>query len=143
MNLDEIQKMWEEDSNMDPDNLHLESLKIPQLHAKYYKIYNNTMLLNKKCIQDINSLKRDRYEYYNGKASPEIYAEEPFPFKVRDKESMTRYLEADEKLGHLKLKSEYYETILKYLEEIIKNLNNRTFQIKNAIEWSKFQAGFN
>jgi hypothetical protein len=142
MTLDEIQKMWEEDANIDPDNLHLESLKIPQLHSKYYKIYNNTMLLSKKCIQDINALKRDRYEFYNGKASPEIYAEEPFPFKVRDKESMSRYLEADEKLCHLKLKNEYYETTLKYLEEIIKTISNRTFQIKNAIDWNKFQAGF-
>ena len=43
MTLDEIQKLWEEDSKIDPDNLHIESLKIPQLHAKYYKIYNNIL----------------------------------------------------------------------------------------------------
>ena len=40
MNLDEIQEMWERDATIDPDNLHDESLKIPQLHAKYYTIYN-------------------------------------------------------------------------------------------------------
>lgn len=135
--------MWEEDSQIDPDNLHMESLKIPSLHAKYYKIYNNISLLNRKCLQDLNQIKKDRYEYYNGKADPQIYAEEPFPFKVRDKDSMNRYMEADEKIGKLKLKSEYYEVSLKYLEEIIKIISNRTFQIKNAIEWNKFQAGFN
>ena len=34
--LDMIQKMWEKDSIIDPDNLHTESLKIPALHAKYF-----------------------------------------------------------------------------------------------------------
>jgi hypothetical protein len=36
----------------------------------------------------------------------------------------------------------YYDATLKFLEEIIKTVANRTFQIKNAIEWQKFQAGF-
>jgi hypothetical protein len=31
MNLDKIQEMWQKDSVIDPDNLHDESLKIPQL----------------------------------------------------------------------------------------------------------------
>ena len=29
MNLEQIQEMWERDSKIDPDNLHDESLKIP------------------------------------------------------------------------------------------------------------------
>ena len=29
-----------------------------------------------------------------------------------------------------------------FLEEIIRAVSNRTYQIKNAIEWNKFQAGF-
>ena len=38
MNLEQIQEMWEKDSKIDPDNLHDESLKIPQLHSKYYTL---------------------------------------------------------------------------------------------------------
>ena len=44
MNLDEIQEMWQRDSVIDPDNLHDESLKIPQLHSKYYTIYKNNYI---------------------------------------------------------------------------------------------------
>ena len=66
MNLDEIQKLWEEDSKIDPDNLHTESLRIPQLHATYYDIYNKTLLLRKKTSEDLSVLKKDRYEYYGG-----------------------------------------------------------------------------
>lgn len=142
MTLDEIQKLWEEDSKIDPDNLHIESLKIPQLHAKYYKIYNNILLLRKKSAEDFSKIKKERYEYYSGKATADVYAEEPFPFKVRDKESMGRYIDSDEKLSTLRLKNEYYDSMLKYVEEIIKTIHNRSFQIKNAIEWQKFQAGY-
>jgi hypothetical protein len=142
MTLDEIQIMWDKDSIIDPDNLHLESLKIPLLHSKYFKIYNNLKLLYKKVQFDLNLIKKERYEYYNGKASQEIYVEEPFPFKVRDKESMSRYLDADKKLNDLRLKTEYYETMLNYIEEILKVIFNRTYQIKNAIEFQKFTAGF-
>jgi hypothetical protein len=142
MTLDEIQRLWEEDSNINPDNLHLESLKIPQLHAKYYKIYNNIVLLKKKSVEDYSKLKKERYEYYSGKSSQEVYSEEPFPFKVRDKESMNRYLDSDEKLSNIRLKNEYYDSVLKYLEDIIKTIHNRSFQIKNAIDWQRFQAGY-
>lgn len=41
--LDKIQEMWESDSKMNQDELDAESLKIPQLHAKYYDIYNVTL----------------------------------------------------------------------------------------------------
>ena len=51
-------------------------------------------------------------------------------------------MDADQKLSRIDLKIRYYDVVLKFLEEVIKNISNRTFQIKNAIEWNKFQAGF-
>ena len=35
MNLDEIQALWDEDSKIDQDELHVESTKIPSLNEKY------------------------------------------------------------------------------------------------------------
>ena len=143
MNLDEIQEMWQRDSVIDPDNLHDESLKIPQLHAKYYTLYNTITLLREKARESYNKVRLERYQYYSGKASPEVYVEEPFPLKIREKDVLQRYLDADERLIKIDLKVRYYDTMLKFLEEIIKTVSNRTFQIKNAIEWHRFQAGFN
>ena len=142
MNLDKIQEMWQTDSVIDPDNLHDESLKIPQLHSKYYTLYNTITLLREKSREQYNSIRLERYNYYTGKADPEIYEKEPFPYKVREKDAIQRHLEADEKLTTIDLKIRYYDATLKFLEEIIKTVANRTFQIKNAIEWHKFQAGF-
>ena len=143
MDLEKIQEMWENDSTIDPDNLHDESLKIPQLHSKYYTIYNTITLLREKARETYNRVRLERHNYYTGKAPAEVYVEDPFPYKVRDKEALQRYMEADEKLNSIDLKIRYYDVMLKFLEEIIKTVANRTFQIRNAIEWHKFQAGFN
>ena len=142
MNLDKIQEMWERDAVIDPDNLHDESLKIPQLHAKYYTVYNTITLLREKARESYAKIKLERYNYYTGKATAEENAENPFPYKVREKDAIQRHLEADEKLNTIDMKIRYYDVILKFLEEIIRNISGRTYQIKNAIEWQKFQSGF-
>ena len=142
MNLDQIQEMWQKDSVIDPDNLHDESLKIPQLHSKYYTVYNTITLLREKAREQYSKIRLERYNFYTGKAEPEVYAEEPFPYKVREKDAIQRHLDADERLTKIDLKIRYYDTTLKFLEEIIKNVSNRTFQIKNSIEWHKFQSGY-
>ena len=142
MDLEKIQAMWGKDSHIDPDNLHDESLKIPQIHSKYYSLYNTITLLRKKAREQYNKVRLERYNYYTGKATAEVYAEEPFPYKVREKDAIQRHLEADDKMNKIDMKIKYYDVMLKFLEEIIRAVSNRTYQIKNAIEWNKFQAGF-
>jgi hypothetical protein len=142
LDLDTIQRMWEEDAKIDPDNLHTESLNIPMLHAKYFNLYNTIFLLRKKAEQQRKNIRHERYEYFTGKADPEVYVENPFPKKIRDKETLQKYLDADEKLSQICLKIDYYETILNYIESILKVIQNRTYQIKNAIEFIRFQAGY-
>ena len=139
--LDKIQDMWVKDSKLDPDNLHTESLTIPSLHAKYFEIYNTIFLLRKKAEQQRKNIRHDRYEYFAGKADPDVYVDNPFPKKIRDKETMQKYLDADEKLSGVSLKIDYYETMLVYIESILKQITNRTYQIKNAIEFMRFNAG--
>jgi len=141
LDLETIQKMWEQDSKIDVDNLHTESLNIPTLHAKYFEIYNNIILLKKKAEQQKKNIRHERYEYFSGKADPDVYVDNPFPKKIRDKETLQKYLDADEKLSSVSLKVEYYDTMLNYLESILKVIQNRTYQIKNAIEFIRFTAG--
>jgi len=143
MNLEQIQEMWEKDSKIDPDNLHDESLKIPQLHSKYYTLYNTITLLRERAREQYSKVRLERYNYYTGKAPAEVYAEEPFPYKVREKDAIQRHLEADDKMNKVDMKIKYYDIMLKFLEEVIRAVSNRTYQIKNAIEWNKFQAGYN
>ena len=139
--LDSIQEMWEKDAKIDRDNLHEESLNIPSLHAKYFELYNTLFLLRKKAEQQRKNIRHERYEYFSGKADPEVYQKDPFAKKIRDKDTMQKYLDADEKLSNSSLKIDYYDTMLVYLESILKVIQNRTFQIKNAIEFMRFNSG--
>ena len=141
IDLESLQKMWEEDSKIDRDNLHEESLNIPSLHAKYFDLYNTIFLLRKKAEQQRKNIRHERYEYFSVKADPEVYVDNPFGKKIRDKDTMTKYLDADEKLSNASLKIDYYDTMLTYIESILKVIQNRTYQIKNAIEFMRFQSG--
>jgi len=141
MDIDTIKDMWKKDSIIDPDNLHQESLNIPILHGKYYDLYNTILLLKKKADQQRKNIRHERYEYFSGKADPEVYIENPFPKKIRDKDTMMKYLDADEKLSNSSLKLEYYEVMLGYLTDIIKMIHQRNYQIKNAIDYQKFISG--
>ena len=141
IDLETIQKMWEKDSKMDIDNLHNESLNIPILHSKYFELYNTINLLRRRSEQQKKRVRHEKYEYFTGKADPDVYLENPFPKKIRDKETLQGYLDSDDKLSQIVLKIEYYDTLLNYLQDILKMIQNRTYQIKNAIEFIKFQSG--
>ena len=133
MNLEKIQEMWQKDSVIDPDNLHDESLKIPQLHSKYYTLYNTITLLREKANKTYKEIRLERHNYYTGKAPADVYVQDPFPYKVREKDAIQRHMEADDRVSEAELKIRYYDVMLKFLEEIIKTIYNRTFQIKNDI----------
>ena len=133
--------MWEKDSIIDPDNLHTESLNTPVLHAKYHDMFNNILLLKKKAEQQKRNIRHQKYEYYTGKADPDVYMENPFPKKIRDKDTLQKYMDADESLSQSSLKVEYYDVMLSYLQDILKMIHNRNYQIKNAIDFQKFASG--
>ncbi len=133
--------MWSKDAQIDQDNLHDEAAKIPSLHAKYFDLYNNIKLLRERSITVDNKIRLERWNYYSGKSDPEVYQAEPFPFKVREKDALKRYMDADEKVQQSTLKIKYYDVMLTYLEDIIKQVGNRSYQLKNIIDWHNFRSG--
>ena len=141
MDLDEIQSLWNEDSKLDADNLHTESTNIPALHAKYYRILNNLILLKKMEENKFKVLKKKKWQYYTGKADPEVYIDKPFDHKVL-RQDVDKYMDADEDLIKQHSKIDYYQVMITYLDSILKTISNRTYQIKNSIEWQKFIRGY-
>ena len=121
--------------------MHTESLNTPLLHAKYHDMFNNILLLKKKAEQQKRNIRHQKYEYYTGKADPDVYVENPFPKKIRDKDTLQKYMDADEILSQSSLKVEYYDVLLNYLQDILKMIHNRNYQIKNAIDFQKFASG--
>ena len=141
MTLSEIQELVRKELKINDLELDIESLRIPSLHSKYLQLLTEHSLLLKKTQGEYAVLKRDRWIHYAGKAGGEHYQKTPFPLGLKTKAEVDTFIEADEDIRELKGKVEYYETVVDYLQEIVKSISNRSFQIKNAIEWRKFEAG--
>lgn len=140
MTLEELQELVDKDLKINESELDLESLKTPQLHNKYLKHYNNFKLLLTRAESDYKILKRVKWEYYTGKASPEVYKQKPFNLKIM-KSDLDKYLDSDEDLIKSKQKIEYLETVVNYLDRTLKIISGRDWQIRNSIEWRKFTSG--
>jgi penicillin V acylase-like amidase (Ntn superfamily) len=54
---------------------------------------------------------------------------------------VNKYIESDQDVINLSLKIDYHLQLANYLEDIVKQINNRNFMIRAAIDWARFQAG--
>ena len=143
MKLEEIQELWNRDREIDIAELAIESVRIPQLHDKYLKIYIDERIKLKSLEFELSKMVRIKNDYYSGKMAQEDLEKlgwEPFLGKIL-KGEMYSYLEADEDVFRIKTKIVMMEEKINYLDSIVKMINNRGFQIKSAIDWIKFKSG--
>ena len=143
MNFEDLKRHTERDMKVDDTQLDLESLKIPQLHNKYLNFLQEERFNLKKMGFDFASLRRSKWEYYTGKISEEDLEEkgwEPFNLKIL-KSDIDMYLDSDNDMILMKQKITYQEEKVFYLESIIKEISQRNWEIRNAIEWRKFVSG--
>ena len=107
----------------------------------FYKIISTKFkLLLTRAQDDFNRIKKDKWEYYTGKADPAVYQLKPFNLKIL-KADVQQYIESDEEWIKANQKVKYLETIVDFLDRTIRQISNRTFTIKNAIDWRKFTSG--
>ena len=140
MDLEKLQEQVDKDLKINETELDLESLKTPQLHNTYMKHLTKYKLMLSRAESDLHSIKREKWEYYTGKADASVYAEKPFDLKVL-RTDVDKYIESDEELIRAKQKREYLTACVDYLDKTIRQISNRTFTIKNAIDWRRFTSG--
>ena len=140
MTLDELQAQVSKDFKLDDTELDSESIKIPLLHNKYLQHFNKFSLLLKKAEYDHKILVREKWEYYTGKADASVYAQRPFNFKLL-RQDVDQYIQSDERYIKSKQKVDYLQATVDFLDRTIRQITNRTFTIKNAIDWRKFTSG--
>ena len=140
MDLEKLQEQADKDLKINDTELDLESLKTPQLHNQYMKHLTKYKLMLSRAETEYNILKKDKWEYYTGKADASVYAQKPFDLKIL-RTDIDKYLEADEELQKAKQKVDYLSTTVDFLDRTIRLISNRGFTIKNAIDWRKFTSG--
>ena len=140
MTLDELKLQVQRDLKVDDEHLDTESLKNQEIKATYLDHKTRYELLLYRAKGDYKRLYREKWEYYGGKADAKIYATKPFDLKVL-KTDLAVYISADEEMINAENKVGYLETVVDYIKGVIKSVDNRGWDIKNAIEWRKFEAG--
>ena len=140
MTLDELKIQVQNDLKVDNEHLDTESLKNQEIKAKYLDHKSRYELLLYKAKGDYKRLYREKWEYYGGKSDAKIYATKPFDLKVL-KTDLSVYISSDEEIIDAENKVGYLETVVDYIKGVIKSVDNRGWDIKNAIEWKKFEAG--
>ena len=140
MTLEELKLQVQKDWKVDDEHLDTESLKNQEIKATYLDHKSRYELLLFKAKGDYKRLYREKWEYYGGKADAKIYASKPFDLKVL-KTDLSVYITSDDEVIDAENKIGYLETIVDYIKGVIKSVENRGWDIKNAIEWKKFEAG--
>ena len=140
MDLPAIKEAWSKDSVIDQVMLDEASLRIPQLHQKYLGWRQEFSLLAKRKRQELKKLQHAKTLYYSGKAHPEEYEKEPFNYKLM-KSDVPAWVAVDESVNKVEMQLEYYNEILDSLDEILKQINQMSFNIKNAVQWRMFVGG--
>lgn len=140
--LDELLEMWKKDSVIDRTEPGRELTNIPQLHSKYLNILSRYRLMSKEAEFKYNKMRKIKWEYYTGKMSKEDldkYGWEQFPYTI--KSEIATYLDSDEDLNKYVASKAVYDEIVDVCQSILKELNSRTYQLRDFISWEKFING--
>lgn len=143
MQLDQILELWRKDSELDRTELGEEALKIPSLHSKYYTIFSTERLHLRKLEQEHKVLSKVKTEYYNGNLDYDELKErgwDPCQLKIL-RQDVPQYVDADKDIIDLNLKIAYQKEKVDLLDNIIRSLQTRGYNIRAAIDWEKFKMG--
>ncbi len=143
MNLEQIKIQAELDTAIDLNHLEEESSKVPQIHNKYLCILMDEKLILENLESKLKILKRDKWLYYSGKLSEEeLKAKgwEPFDLNIL-KQDLDRFIESDMDVITLSNKAFHQKEKVNYVENVVKIISNKMWNIRYAIEWIKFTQG--
>lgn len=146
INLQDVLKEWETDSQIDRLNLDDESRKAAGLHSKYLKLYSLAKLQLKKSEMDQKVLLKDKWLYYGGKMDAATIDDRGWKYDPFDglkilKTDMDKFYDSDPDIQRSEEKVEYWKVTVDTLKEILDSVKWRHQTIRNMIEWRKFESG--
>ena len=143
MTLEELKKEWAKDCIIDQTELASESIKSNELHSKYYNHYCDEKLKLAAMQHKHYRLRRDKFEFYTqgpSKEQRDLGWRMP-PKGVIIKTESNIYLDSDTDLGMSQLRLEAQKEKVDFLKDILDEIKNRRWTIRNAIEFLKFISG--
>lgn len=144
VNIEMLMEEWVKDAPYDETEPQRAMANIPKLHAKYLRIMTHHNLTVKKLLAEYNTRRKIKWEYYSGDLNNpedlERYGLEPMLKKVL-RADLQHYLDSDTELNNILLKKVIHEEIAEFCKNVLKELNNRTWQLKEYMAWERFIGG--
>ena len=143
MTLNEILSNWSKDCDIDRTELAEESLRTISLHAKYIRWYKEEKLKLIKLKHEYKKLYLEKYEFYSmgpSKETKDLGWEMPARGAII-KAEVPIYIDADKELIDANLRIAMAQEKVELLQDIVKEVQNRRWAIKSAIEWHKWVSG--
>lgn len=143
MKIEEIYESWAKDCEIDMLNISNESANIPKLHNKYFRIYMEEGLKLKKLRTDFKQLRLLKEQYYRGELDIDElkqYGWTPQPLKIL-RQDIPAHVDADNDIVKSTLRIGLQESVVEYLESIVRQIGNRGYQLKTIVDWERFRTG--
>lgn len=144
MKFEDIVELAKKDLLSDQEvDLDSAALKVPSLVHRWSEIQFHEKLSLKKYEKEYSQWKRILWEYYNGKMSQEDlkkYGLEQFNLKILKKDAEV-YIDSDPKLLDIEDKIIVQQEKVDFIDRKLKEIGNRQWLIRAAIDHRKFMSG--
>lgn len=144
MTLDELHDLWDDDCKINGDHLDRESVKTPNLHAKYLRFLIQHKMKLSALQTEYNLMRQRKFRYYRGEMGKQELEDlkwDQWQGVKPLKNEMEEFLDGDSDLNKISIKCEYIKNMIEALESILNQIKSRDWQIRNAIQWKQFVAG--
>ena len=140
MNTDELLEQARKDLVYDKTNLQTAIHDIPSIVGRWigYHVDEKRKLIGMQ--KRMNDLKKEKWLYYSGKASPEVYKKKPFGLKLL-KADVDRYIDTDDEILSLQSEIDLQTEKLYVIDEVSKEIKSRQWQINSLIKWNEYLSG--
>lgn len=130
MKFEDLKNEAENDLNLDETNIKQKSLENSRIYTKWLNYFREVSKAYKEIEDKKNKKYRELYEYYR----------DDYSIKLKTNE-IDIYVKSEQEFITLNRQLNNYKSILEYIEGVLKEISRMNFNIKNYIEWQKFQNG--
>lgn len=131
MDLQSIQKMAQGDLESNPDDIEFISIQTPILQSKYLRLLNEESLRLTRLESKKDQLFMEKWKLYKYN----------YDYVIDKKDDLLAHINGDSDMVEIKERIALSKRTMDYLEDIIKTLRERSFHIRNLIEYRKFISG--
>jgi hypothetical protein len=147
LNLEKILEDWKKESVIDDTELDKTSIESSKLHSKYVELLATAKLKHRSEKNIYDELIKNKWLYYSGKMTKEQMDDFDWDYNPFGKAKVLKgdfkyYFDSDKELQKQQTKIKYYETVMETIIDILDNIKWRHQNIRNIIDWRKFNAGF-